>query len=496
MNEVLPRLANFSMNGCHIRLGLDKRHIDRASDQKVPIAIIYQVGNNWKHYVPLNYRVSVEQYYKICHSTAKGRPSSESASNNEIKTDIINAFNLAVSRFKKIFSEVAPITKEHVLDFVNCGEKEALSFTDFWKLYADNQKAPNTAASYNQALRNFLKHVGEIKGFAVSVYQVKAWDEAMKKELSDASRGIYLRSLRAVWNAAQRQGLIAKDNYPFSSASGHISPPTGGSRKRNYLRIEKMTMLYRVFIEGFPDSIPERVNKEGLRKNLGLFLLQYLCNGANLADLANLRYSSEFFKPQGERVLLFRRQKTRGRNELDSEVCVPVILPLAYIIDQIAAPAVIGELVVPQICKDAHDELAKSKRVAQVNKEVREHMHILVQSLGWTELPGGAWARHAYATNLRHAGVPEDYIRESMGHSFSGAPITERYIDRYPIAKRIEYNSLLLQTQPDKHVESLTDEELEIIRTYREKKGSPRPAAPVAAQDSSAAGDPAARGTM
>ena len=478
MKEVLPRLANFSLNGCYIRIGLDKRHVDRSPDKKVPISIIYQIGNNWKYYVPMNYRVTVNQYIRICRSTGKGRQSAANEQNpNDIKNDILNTFNLVVLKFKKTFVDVNPISREHVLEFIKCGEKDSLSFTDFWKQFADNQKVYNTAASYNQARNNFLKHIGEIKGFAISVYQVRAWNEAMKLELSDASRGIYLRSLRAVWKAAQRQELIAKDNYPFSSAAEYVSPPTGGSRKRNYLNVEKMTLLYRIFIDdSYPENVPQQAI-EGLRKNLGLFLIQYLSNGANLADLAHLRYTSDFFKPKAERVLIFRRQKTVDRNWLDSEVCVPVILPLATILERIAAPAVLGELVLPQICHGAQDNVAKSKRVAQTNKEVRQHMHMLAKSLEWTELPGGAWARHAFATNLRHSGVPEDYIRESMGHSFGGGtPVTERYIDRYPIAKRFEFNSLLLKTTPDRHQESLTDEEFEMLQLFRaERKGSKEP---------------------
>ena len=58
--------------------------------------------------------------------------------------------------------------------------------------------------------------------------------------------------------------------------------------------------------------------------------------------------------------------------------------------------------------------------------------------------PSGTWARHSFGNNLRNAGVDMDYISECMGHSTQDHPVTQLYIDNYPLDKKMEYNSLLL----------------------------------------------------
>ena len=53
-----------------------------------------------------------------------------------------------------------------------------------------------------------------------------------------------------------------------------------------------------------------------------------------------------------------------------------------------------------------------------------------------------------FATNLTHAGVPYNYISESMGHSVD-SNITNRYIDAFPLAQQMEFNSRLLKLNDD-----------------------------------------------
>ena len=62
----------------------------------------------------------------------------------------------------------------------------------------------------------------------------------------------------------------------------------------------------------------------------------------------------------------------------------------------------------------------------------------------WEVQPSCTWCRHSFATNLTHAGVPHNYISESMGHSVD-SNITNRYIYAFPLAQHMEFNSRLLK---------------------------------------------------
>ena len=70
--------------------------------------------------------------------------------------------------------------------------------------------------------------------------------------------------------------------------------------------------------------------------------------GFNLADAAWLTYNDHYFK-SGKKSFRFVRQKTQDRS--DMEVVIPIIQPLQYILDEIAAPPTKGVLVFPQIAK-------------------------------------------------------------------------------------------------------------------------------------------------
>ena len=64
----------------------------------------------------------------------------------------------------------------------------------------------------------------------------------------------------------------------------------------------------------------------------------------------------------------------------------------------------------------------------------------------WTRELEGTWRRHSFATNLSHAGgVPKEYIQEAMGHSVMSGTVTDRYIQSYPLAQQMQFNSKLLK---------------------------------------------------
>ena len=84
----------------------------------------------------------------------------------------------------------------------------------------------------------------------------------------------------------------------------------------------------------------------------------------------------------------------------------------------------------------------------QSGKKSFQFVRRLVKSMGWEVQPSCTWCRHSFATNLTHAGVPHNYISESMGHSVD-TNITNRYIDAFPLAQQMEFNSRLLKLNDD-----------------------------------------------
>ena len=108
----------------------------------------------------------------------------------------------------------------------------------------------------------------------------------------------------------------------------------------------------------------------------------------------------------------------------------------------------------------------KKRRVAMENQNIKKRVRRLVESLGWSVQPSGTWCRHSFATNLTHAGVPHNYISESMDHAVDNN-ITNRYIDAYPLSQQMAFNSKLLKLndEPDimEELKDLTPEQLKAL---------------------------------
>lgn len=100
----------------------------------------------------------------------------------------------------------------------------------------------------------------------------------------------------------------------------------------------------------------------------------------------------------------------------------------------------------------------------QENSNIKDRLNRICQEvLHWDKLPSGTWARHSFATNLKLAGVEEQYISESMGHSI-GNDITAGYQDQYPLEIRFRNNAKLLKVEEPKEnpidIDSLSPEQM------------------------------------
>ena len=301
-----------------------------------------------------------------------------------------------------------------------------------------------------------------IKGFNISAAEIQKWKDGMHNgvkdadgelvgKISDTTAGIYLRACRAVWNRCLREGYLKDVPYPFSNKKekGLVSIPKSAKRRQSYLDVEQMTELYKLFKS---KAYPTHWTKEYTERahySLGLFLAQYLCNGFNLADAGRLTYDSYYYQNK-RKAFRYNRKKTAGRSQDGSEVIIPIIEPLQYILDEIAAPPMRDGFVFPDILKGAESEKERRKQTSQENSNVKDRVvKICHEALNWDKsiCPSGTWCRHSFATNLRNAGVEMDYISESMGHAVTDHAITQIYIEHYPLETQMENNSKLLNLE-------------------------------------------------
>ena len=483
MKDLKTSIKCSKVDNCSLTLVLDKR-TNKATDV-YPLAICFQIAAKRYYYKLKDMDYQSEKYFNdVC--SVKGAKSLLMP----VRTEWQNVLEGYREKVVKL-SQRQPLTLELIRTYLSgeaMEEHHETSFIGVWEGIIAKMKAEDrvgTAENYQWALNSFQKYAGDVRGFKVDKNVINKWNDAMQNgvyidgvltgKIADATRGMYLRTCRVVWNECIRQGFLTEDKYPFSNKDKTlISIPRGKRRQQSYLSVDEMTKLYQVFTEkNYPDTW-DPAYKARAHESLGLFLAQYLCNGFNLTDAGRLQYNRTYFA-EGGKAFEFMRKKTSARSNDMSVVIVPIIEPLQVILDEIGAKPEKDAYVFPQIFKGVTDESQRRKMTVQENSNIKDRMiRICKDVLGWDKVVSGTWARHSFATNLKLAGVEEQYISESMAHSH-GNDVTSGYQDMYPLEIRFRNNSKLLnigQKEESINIDKLSKKEMkELLLKMMTEKG-------------------------
>jgi integrase/recombinase XerD len=292
------------------------------------------------------------------------------------------------------------------------------TFNQFEEIYLNNREAADSIAA------GFEKYIRELKdekriGTAITYQYAMASMERFKPGLkfaditpqllrkyanwmeeignSQTTVGIYLRSLRTIFNRAE----IDRSLYPFGEKKGKFSIPAGRNIKKA-LTLDEIRRVYEY--EPKPDSTEE------MARDYWLFL--YLCNGMNVKDFCLLRR-----KDTEGSILTFNRVKTK-RSKKEQLPTVVSLKPFAKnVISKWGLPTLNPEsYIFPHLQRGMTAEQER-QIVQQLTQTINKYMKLIAREIGIMKPVTTYYARHSFATVLRNSGASMEFISEALAHS-------------------------------------------------------------------------------
>ena len=226
--------------------------------------------------------------------------------------------------------------------------------------------------------------------------------EGYEKWMTDKDRklttvGIYLRPLRALMNEAITDGIISQELYPFTKKRYTI-PSTAQTKQA--LSSEQL----RVFYEFESNDYYFNMARD-------FWFLSYLCNGANITDLLNMKKNDI----RATTIEFVRSKTSRTTRSNQKKVVVPLTDPLRALIDKHSSKGMPGDYVFPLLSSNMSAE-ERNKKSKNFIRFINQHLQNMAEEIGLPLNISTMWARHTHATQLIRLGGSMELAQESLGH--------------------------------------------------------------------------------
>lgn len=263
-----------------------------------------------------------------------------------------------------------------------------------------------TAASYRSTVNIFLRFAaGRKYHFKDLTETVLAGFERylLLSDLQRNSRTFYMRVLRAVFNKAKKQGLVAPGQTPFDSVSFR----------------EDTTRKLAVGTKTLKTVVSTRPNNAELCITRDLFMFCFYARGMSFVDIAFLRRDQI-----SEGFIRYKRRKT------GQPFVVKLVPELQHLLDQYswshpwAMPVMMEEYqtgIRPLVqLADETDNKFQKRLYSQYKKALVHYTQSLENLSHKLDLPHKLTfnvARHSWASLAQDKGVPLSVISKGLGHS-------------------------------------------------------------------------------
>ncbi len=273
------------------------------------------------------------------------------------------------------------------------------------------------------SLRSIEAFAGEKIAFSqITVDWLKRFEKFLtSKGKSYTTISMYMRQLQAVINEAKKVGVIKTHQYPFGVGKYEIPQHSGRNMALTIAQIKE------IFSYDCHDKTLE------FRRDLWIF--SYLCNGANVADICNMKYENI---RNGN--IQFYRQKTITKSKIKKAILVCITDRIQEIIDKWGnKPMSLDTYIFPILTGD-ETAFERRKKVKAFTYSLNHYMQKIGRVVGIGHITTYT-ARHSFATVLKRSGTNIAFISESLGHS--DIKVTENYLASFEDEERRKNAELL-----------------------------------------------------
>lgn len=395
---------------------LDNRAQKKSGTYPVKLRIIYK--RKVKYY-PTGYDMTEEEW------TFLNGPEKLKREQKEIKETIIGIQGKAKSVIEGMKFFTFP---EFEKQFYNDRTSEG-SLSDTYKEYIERLKAEErvgTAQSYESSINSLKEFRTKVDFDQINPEFLTAYERWMTdKGKSSTTVGIYLRSLRTIFNEAIAAGRVPKELYPFGKRRYEI--PAGRNIKKA-LTLEDVNRIYQY------KCVPE----SNMQKAKDFWMLCYLGNGINVKDILHLKFKNL----KGEYIEFVRAKTKRSTKTNQKPISIYMLPEVRQIIERWAdADPQPDNFIFPVLNKSMTAEKQHAV-VKQFTKMVNKYVQMIADALEMDKHITTYTARHTFSTVLKRSGASTEFISEALGHA--NKRTTESYLDSFEKDTQKEFAEKLM----------------------------------------------------
>ncbi|MDR1627261.1 MAG: site-specific integrase [Oscillospiraceae bacterium] len=409
-------MEKYTKEGLNIYFMREERYnLSNTEKASIKICVSYK---RKRAYYPTGVRLTVDEWKSI--DTGKGRKLIEHRNNLE------NTFSKVKHFAHKLMAE-GKFSFDNLrvrMDGTACISIKDTILNKVKRL--KSLEAFGTADIYINAYLSFSNYRDDALRFEdITVSWLNGYERYMITQgKSYTTIGMYLRSLRAIFNEAMDAGIIDATLYPFGKRKYEI--PISVGRKLALL----LSQIKQIKEYKYDENSAGAYYRD-------LWLFSYLCNGANFKDILQLRYGNI----QGDEIS-FLREKTKRTSKEKKEIIAFITPEMWSIIKKWGNTNTDKENYIFTHLNCIHDPVKRRNMIKDVIKRTNKNMKQLGTALGIANLTTYV-ARHSYATVLKRSGANIAFISESLGHS--DIKTTENYLASFESDERKKNAQLLTQ---------------------------------------------------